>query len=346
MPRVQAIVVRDDRILMVKHRQDGEEYWCLPGGALEAGESPEQGALRELREECQVDGEIVRQTAHVSYAPDDETYSFLVDIGDGNPSLGHDPEVDEGQQELLLVDVQWLRLSEIPERDRAFLWAAGLLGAADFLSEVEGWGNDTSYPGTAHSRPAADGDAQRAAPAHALEPLEHRLRNGHVLLIREAEADDAGAVLEFIHAVCGESDFLSFGPGEFELTEAEEAEVLRQYRSSDNQIYMLGLIDQAIVAALIFSAARRSRIRHSGEFGMSVQKQYWGLGIGSRLLDVLIAWARDTGIIKKINLRVRPDNERALALYEGKGFVREGTIRWDIRIDGEYHDHHWMGLKL
>jgi 8-oxo-dGTP diphosphatase len=147
MPRVQAIVVRNSRILMVKHCQDGEEWWCLPGGAQEAGETPEQGALRELREECKVDGVVVRQTSCVSYAHDDETYSFLVDIGNRNPSLGYDPEVAECKRALALVDVQWLRLSEIPERDRTFLWAAGLLGVEDFLSEVESWGSDTSYPG-------------------------------------------------------------------------------------------------------------------------------------------------------------------------------------------------------
>ena len=159
MPRVQAIDVRDGRVLMVKHYHEGKEWWCLPGGAQEADETPEQGALRELREECNVDGVITRQTSHVSYAPDNDVYSFLVDIGNQNPGLGHDPEVSEGKQPLALVDVQWLRLSEISERDRTFLWAAGLLGVDDFLAEVEGWGDDTSYPGLEHPKTPAEGDA-------------------------------------------------------------------------------------------------------------------------------------------------------------------------------------------
>ena len=33
------------------------------------------------------------------------------------------------------------------QRDGTFLWAAGLLGVGGFLSEVEGWGGETSYPG-------------------------------------------------------------------------------------------------------------------------------------------------------------------------------------------------------
>ncbi len=152
MPRVQAIVVRDGRVLMVKHHHRTEDdwcldYWCLPGGALEPGETPEEGALRELREECNVDGVIVRETGYVLDVYAGETYSFLIDIGDQQPSLGHDPEFVERSQAQILVDLRWLHLSEIPERDRAFLWAAGLLGVGDFLDEVESWGSDVSYPG-------------------------------------------------------------------------------------------------------------------------------------------------------------------------------------------------------
>jgi ADP-ribose pyrophosphatase YjhB (NUDIX family) len=154
MPRVQAIVVRDRRVLMVKHRQGGQAWWCLPGGALEPGETPEQGVLREMREECNVDGVAVRATAYALDVYAHETHSFLVDIGDQEPSLGSDPELADGKQRPILVDMRWLRLCEIPERDRAFLWAAGLLAVDDFLAEVESWGSDTSYPGGTPADPA------------------------------------------------------------------------------------------------------------------------------------------------------------------------------------------------
>jgi hypothetical protein len=60
------------------------------------------------------------------------------------PRLGVDPELGEAEQ--VLADMQWLALSEIPERDRAFLWAAGLLSVAAFTDEVERWGDRISYP--------------------------------------------------------------------------------------------------------------------------------------------------------------------------------------------------------
>jgi 8-oxo-dGTP diphosphatase len=144
MARAQCIVHREDRLLMVKNRQDGVEWWCLPGGGIEAGETPAEAALRELQEECCVEGTVVRQTSHVTYSPTDQTYTFLVDIGDQTPHMGTDPEFLEDNQ--ALAGVSWLALAEIPERDRAFLWAAGLLGIEAFFAQVSQWGDSISYP--------------------------------------------------------------------------------------------------------------------------------------------------------------------------------------------------------
>ena len=146
MTRAQCIVHQGGKILMVKNHLNGETWWCLPGGGVEAVESAAQAALRELREECCVEGVILRETSRWNDSNQNETITFLVDIGDQTPTLGNDPEVAAGVQEHVICAVQWLYLPEIPERDRAFLWAAGLLGIAGFWEEVSDWGNHTSYP--------------------------------------------------------------------------------------------------------------------------------------------------------------------------------------------------------
>jgi len=142
--RVQAIVIRAQRILMAKHRMKTVEYWCLPGGGLEENETLEEGVLRELKEECNVDGRVLRLTSNLIEASGVESFTYLVDIGDQEPSLGHDPEVDPRTP--ILVDLQWLALGEIPERDRAFLWQAGLMTVPGFLEQVDGWGDAVSCP--------------------------------------------------------------------------------------------------------------------------------------------------------------------------------------------------------
>lgn len=164
--------------------------------------------------------------------------------------------------------------------------------------------------------------------------------------IREAEPDDAPALIEYVERVAGESDFLTFGPGEFEMTENEERDLLRKYQGSDRDLYLIAVMDGDVVGALHFRAGRRPRTRHAGEFGMSVRRDCWGCGIGGGLLDVLLSWAAGGGLIGRVNLKVRTDNDAALALYRSRGFEVEGTIRDQFRLAGQSFDLHVMGRGI
>ena len=57
-PTTAAIIVNDrDEILLVRRAvPPARGEWCLPGGFLELGETPEEGVLRELKEETNLEG--------------------------------------------------------------------------------------------------------------------------------------------------------------------------------------------------------------------------------------------------------------------------------------------------
>jgi RimJ/RimL family protein N-acetyltransferase len=68
--------------------------------------------------------------------------------------------------------------------------------------------------------------------------------------------------------------------------------------------------------------------------------------VARALLEAMLAWAHAGGVVRKVNLRVRADNVRAIALYERLGFVREGRLTRDLLVDGEFHDTLLMGLAI
>lgn len=172
------------------------------------------------------------------------------------------------------------------------------------------------------------------------------LKNNKKLVIRKARKEDAEKLINYVNKIAGESDFLTFGPGEFNITVEKEEEILESHLYSNNKIYIIALIDDEIVGSLNFGGGHRPRTMHTGEFGVSVSKKYWGLGIGKELVKYLIDWAKDSNIIKKINLRVREDNNRAIELYKKLGFNHEGIITRDFYLDGKYYSSIQMGLEL
>ena len=164
--------------------------------------------------------------------------------------------------------------------------------------------------------------------------------------LRHAEPADAGAILAYLRQMGSESPNVTFGAEGIPLDEEAEAAHIAQVSQADNAIFLLAIADGGIIGALTFSGGNRSRTRHMGEFGVSVLKAWWGRGVAGALLDALLAWARQGGVVRKINLRVRADNTRAIALYERLGFVREGRSTRDLWVDDAFHDGLIMGIEI
>jgi 8-oxo-dGTP pyrophosphatase MutT (NUDIX family) len=52
---VRAIIVKDNNILLMHRHKFGHEYYALPGGGIDIGETPEQALYREIMEEASIE---------------------------------------------------------------------------------------------------------------------------------------------------------------------------------------------------------------------------------------------------------------------------------------------------
>ena len=171
-------------------------------------------------------------------------------------------------------------------------------------------------------------------------------REGRTVRIRRATIDDAEAILAHLRAAGGETDFLTFGAEGPDRSVADERASIRLTAASDNRFHILAERDGVVIGNITFFAGSRPRLRHVGEFGISVLREAWGLGLGRRMLEMLIDWARRGGVIRKVNLGVSPGNTRAIALYESLGFAIEGRLTRSVLVNDVLDDTVLMGLPI
>ena len=85
------------------------------------------------------------------------------------------------------------------------------------------------------------------------------------------------------------------------------------------------------------------RMRHSGSMGISVSKDYQGIGVGTKLMEAILDIADNWLMLVRVELSVNIDNEKAMALYKKMGFEIEGRKKYAVIRNGKYIDEYIMG---
>lgn len=95
------------------------------------------------------------------------------------------------------------------------------------------------------------------------------------------------------------------------------------------------------VAGLAGLDVGRGRLRHSGYVFVFVGQNFQGQGIGTRLLTTLLDLADNWLLLRRVELTVLVENERAKRLYERLGFEVEGQRKLSVIAGGELKDE-WL----
>jgi 8-oxo-dGTP diphosphatase len=107
-------IMANDQILLVRQTYRGQLVWTLPGGGIEPGETPAEAAVRETKEEVNLDVKVLRllyQGPRLS--GEGMYYCYLGQIISGHARLGHDPELPEAVQ--VLHEMRWFAVQEMQD---------------------------------------------------------------------------------------------------------------------------------------------------------------------------------------------------------------------------------------
>ena len=117
------------------------------------------------------------------------------------------------------------------------------------------------------------------------------LKDGRECILRNGTANDAEAALAVFLATHQQTDNLLTYPDENQTTVDDEAQYLKDKTLSNNEIEIVAEVSGKIVGtAGISETGTCYKLRHRAEFGIGIDREYWGLGIGSAMLSCTLRW--------------------------------------------------------
>ena len=177
---------------------------------------------------------------------------------------------------------------------------------------------------------------------------EFTLKDGRKALLRSPSEADAEEMLRFIIKASGETDFLMRFPEEFaDFTLEQEKEFINGDYYNENALMIACVVDGRIAGNCQISFRTGMKDRHRASVAIGLMKEYWNLGIGTRMFEELIRAAQERGGVLQLELDFIEGNTRARHLYEKMGFritgVKPDAVR---RKDGSFANEYMMVKRL
>jgi RimJ/RimL family protein N-acetyltransferase len=169
--------------------------------------------------------------------------------------------------------------------------------------------------------------------------------SAHDVRLRAAEPGDAPALLALKRQLDRETSFMLIEPGERTDSQERIAADLAGLTRATNSVVIVAETPAGLVGYVDARGGEFRRNRITAYVVIGVLAAASGQGVGAALLRELDSWASAHGI-RRLELTVMADNERAARLYERMGYVVEGCRRQCLLVDGRPVDELYMARLL
>ena len=168
-------------------------------------------------------------------------------------------------------------------------------------------------------------------------------KTGSKIIIRSVELSDGPNLIEYMGKTAEETRFLLREAGESLPTIEQEEAFLKSRIESDREEMLVAYDgDKLVGACSLMQIGANLRYLHRCGIAIALYREYWGRGIGRKMLEALLDIAKEVGY-EQAELDVISTNDAAKALYEKLGFVKYGVFPNNVKYkDGTYADSEWM----
>ena len=115
--RAGIILIEDDKVALIERHRAGLDYFVFPGGGVDEGETPEQGAIREAMEELGVQVAIRKKVAEIHFGRTSRHIYFLVERVSGEFGSGTGEEFTDSDpdhpEEGIYIPI-WMPIDQLP----------------------------------------------------------------------------------------------------------------------------------------------------------------------------------------------------------------------------------------
>ena len=151
--------------------------------------------------------------------------------------------------------------------------------------------------------------------------------DGLDILIRYPQDGDASEMCNYINTLSQEKTYITYQGEKISLTSEEKYLKKQLIAFKDHKSAQLLIFVNGKLAGISSVDMQEKVKKHIGVFGISISKEYRGMGLGKQLMKYVLDEAiNNLNGLRIITLEVFAENENAIKMYKNFGFIEYGYL--------------------
>ena len=181
-----------------------------------------------------------------------------------------------------------------------------------------------------------------------IKPFDFKLKDGRTATILSPRDQDINGVIEYLKISVAEIEFILRYPEECDkYTYDAQKAIFDRMNASEDEAMFICLVDGKVAGNCGIHFSNKLKTRHRAGVAIALCKEFWNLGIGTRMFEEMEKLALTKPYVQILELDFVEGNTRARALYEKMGYKITGRRPEAICLKGgTLLDEYMMQKKL